>query len=234
MTNLNEEDRADYFNPGHSLNGDSAADEDDETGALFDYSALFDAPDFASMVRGRRSKVAQEYEKRIKSALKSGAIGALRAQDLPDAATILHYGPGFSAALGDVADVNDSVKRMIDIVTAPDNPYIVLAMIALPFAAQFLRNHEETIKQIPDARRRARRAKKEEPADDRKNVILSLPFGRKLSLRLGFRFHPLAKARLLFRVPTHEPQDLVFQVFSDPKLLTALEKQGIHIGIKKM
>jgi hypothetical protein len=231
LSNLSDEDQKDYFEPGQqSPNGHY---DDGETSASFDYGALFDAPDFSSMVRGRRSAGAKEYETKVKSVLKSGTIAALRAGNLADAATILHFGPGFSAAAGDLAAVNDSAKRAIDLITAPDNPFVTFALVALPFVGQLFRNHEETFRQIPELRRMSRRARREAAAEGtRKNLEIKLPFGRVIRLRVGLRLNSLKRLRLLFHLPTREPEDLVSQVFSDQKLIAALERQGIRIVIK--
>jgi hypothetical protein len=233
LTDTSQDER-DYFNPGQSPNGQY--EDDEETSASFDYGALFDAPDFSSMVRGRRAAGAREYETKVKSVLKSGAVAALRAGNLPDAATILHFGPGFSAAAGDLAAVNDPAKRAIDLITAPDNPFVTFALVALPFVGQLFRNHEETFRQIPEVRRMARRERKMAAAaeDTRKNLELKLPFGRVIRFRVGLRLNSLKRLRLLFHLPTREPQDLVTQVFSDEKLIAALDRQGIRIVVSKV
>ena len=238
MSHLSEEDERDFFQPKDRdrVNGDSPDDDyDDEPSAIFDYGAIFDAPDFSSIVRGRRSAHAKQYESKVKSVLKSGTMGSLRNGNFSDAATILHYGPGFAAAAGDLAAADSHAAKAIDLITSPESPYVAFAMISLPFIAQLFRNHEETLKQIPEARRMAKRRRREEAANGAatpgKNVTMSLPFGRKVTFRVGLKFRPLARIKLLLRVPTHDPAELTERVFSDERLLEALHKQGVNIKI---
>ena len=236
MSNLNEEDTRDFFQPKESVNGDSPDDYDEnEPSAIFDYGAIFDAPDFSSIVRGRRSAHAKQYESKVKSVLKSGTMGSLRNGNFSDAATILHYGPGFAAAAGDLAAADSRAAKAIDLITSPESPYVAFAMITMLFVAQLFRNHEETLKQIPEARKMAKRRRREEAASGTatpgKNVTLSLPFGRKINFKVGFKFRPLARIKVLFRVPTHDPDELTQRVFSDEALLAALHKQGVNIKI---
>jgi hypothetical protein len=233
LSNLSEEDARDFFNP----NGDIREDDDSEpeASAIFDYGAIFDSPDFSSIVRGRRSAHAKQYESKVKSVLKSGTMGSLRNGNFADAAAILHYGPGFAAAAGDLAAADERAAKAIDLITSPESPYLAFAFVTLPFVAQLFRNHEDTLKQIPEARRMARRRRREEAATSTgptgKNVTLSLPFGRKINFRVGFRFRPLSRIKTMFRVPTHDPAELTEKVFSDPQLLAALQKLGVNIKI---
>jgi hypothetical protein len=221
------------------VNGDVPEDDyvEDEPSAVFDYGAIFDAPDFSSIVRGRRSAHAKQYESKVKSVLKSGTMGSLRSGNFADAATILHYGPGFAAAAGDLAAANERAAKAIDLITSPESPYVAFVLVSLPFFAQLFRNHEDTLKQIPEARRVAKRRRREEKeaangtATPGKNVTMSLPFGRKVNFRVGFKFRPLARIKVLFRVPTHDPAELTERVFSDPRLIEALRKQGVNIKI---
>lgn len=221
---LTADEREDYFEPGQ-LNGS-------QDGASYSYGALFDAPDFSSLIKGRRSAHAREYETKVKSGLKSVTIAALRSGDLADAATILHHGPGFAAASGDLCAANDKAKAMVDMITAPDNPYVSFAFIAVPFIAQLMRNHEKTLEQIPDARKaaRARRKERKQAEDTRKVATLHIPLMRReIKIRVGMRVNPLRGFGKGFRASTRQPSELIMQVFSDEKLIAALEKQGISI-----
>jgi hypothetical protein len=225
--NLTDQDRKDYFSPGSGGNGETP-----EESAPFSYGALFDAPDFSSLIRGRRRTGAREYEVKVKSALKSAAIGCMRAGDLPDAAAIFHYGPGFASATGDLCAVNDRAKNLVDILTAPDNPYVTFAFAAVPFAAQVFRNHERQLEAIPQARKQARERRKlrRQQEDTRKVATLHIPLlRREIKVRIGLRVNPFRGLRQGFTASSRPPAELVTFVFSDPELREALAKQGIEI-----
>jgi hypothetical protein len=110
--------------------------------------------------------------------------------------------------------------------TAPDNPYVVLFAAAMPLFGQLFRNHEEVIKQLPEVRRQAKKRRKEQKETiEPKNLTIHLPFNRKVSFRV--RFNPFRNLRL--RAPSRHPAELVAEVFSDPRVHEALRKQGITI-----
>src|SRR5579864_1992233 len=97
-----ENDQADFFNP--TTNGrhdeyfplpDDGTESDTFTA---EYDALINAPDYSTIIKGSRTAVAREYETKVKSVLKSGAIGALRRGNMPDSAAIFRHGPSFAAA----------------------------------------------------------------------------------------------------------------------------------------
>lgn len=250
MPEFTQDEKSDYF---FSDGNGSAAPSDQQ--AIFDndeirpgYEALFDVPDFSTLVKGSRSATARDYEIRVKSMLKTGAIGALRHDRLSDAAAIFEYGPAFSAAAGTLAEKSEKTRQMIDILTAPENPYFALAIVAIPFAAQLFRNHQPVIQQVTATRRQMRALKKayrEDPetfakkypqlvnhfatGPEKKNVEVKLPFGRKLSFRVALKFNPLRAFTFAYHTQTHDPDELVSRVFSDPKLIAALKKQRINI-----
>lgn len=248
MTEFAQDDQGDFYPTG---NGTAApADvlfDDDETGASFsNYEALFDVPDFATLIRGTRSSTAREYETRVKSAFKTVAINALRHNNLADAAAVFEYGPAFSAAAGDLSDKSEKTRQMIDILTSPENPYVALVMIALPFAAQLFRNHQPVIQQVTATRKQMRKLRKLQRQDpegfakaypnfpppetrEPKNVEVKLPFGRKLSFRVALKINPIRVLGFAYHTQTHDPDELVNRVFSDPKLIAALKKQRINI-----
>jgi hypothetical protein len=225
--NLTKEEQEDFFNPGQP-NGDSP----DDSAPNYSYGALFDAPDFATLIKGRRRPGAREYEIKVKSALKATAIGTMRNGNIPDAAAIFRYGPGFAAATGDVCAVNDRAKRAVDILTAPENPYFALAIIAFPFVSQLFRNHERQLEAIPAARRQARQRRKlrQQAEDNRRIATIHIPFlRRELKIRIGLRVNPFTGLRASFRASSQPPEQLVTLVFSDANLREALAKQGIEI-----
>jgi len=223
--NLTTDEKDDFFDP-NSHNGS------EDSRASFSYDALFDAPNFSSIVKGRRPANARHYETKVKAGLKSVTIAALRTGDLADAATILHHGPGFAAATGDLCAANDKAKAIVDMITAPDSPYVTFVFAALPFISQLLRNHEQELSQIPVSRK-ARKAAKRERAqveDTRKIATLHIPFlRREIKVRVGLRVNPLRNLGRGLRMSTQPPENLISVVFSDPALITALEKQGIQI-----
>lgn len=229
-----EEELNDFFNP--AANGHTEEPPDEETHYV-DYAALTYAPDYSTIVKGTRTKVAKDYEDRVKSVLKSGAIGALRHGNLPDSAAIFRHGPAFAAAAGDLAEVSEGTRKMIDLATAPENPYAALLIAGIPLVAQLFRNHGPEIQEIRRSRRQMKRYLKEHPeeavrltADKRKNVKINLPFGRSVSFRVGLKFNPLKGIRFAIRTQTREPAELVMMVFSDDKLVAALKKQGIRVA----
>lgn len=224
---LSADERQDYFNPGGS-NGDSPP----EDGASYAYDALFSAPDYSVLIKGRRSVGARDYETKAKSVMKSLAIGSLRNGQFADSATFFRYGPGLSAATGDVCAVNDRAKKIVDMVTAPDNPYVALGMIAFPMIVQLMRNHEKQLEMIPEARKEARKRRKErkQEEDKRKTATVHIPFMRReIKIRVGLRLNPFRNSRVALLASSKPPQQIVNEVFADEKLLAALAKQGIEL-----
>jgi len=223
---LTDEEQEDYFDPGHSANGDKP-------------NVILTAPDYSSFVKVPHTRIAQEYEKKIQSLFKAGFFGALRNDNLHDAALCIHHGPNVSATAGALAEHDERVARIVDMITAPDNPYVAFAVAAVGFAAQFARNHEEELRSIPQAakegraERRARKRAEREGLTDAPpspRISVRLPFGRSVSFGIKLRFRSLRKLGTIWHFQTHDPDELVQQVFSDEKLLKALAKENIHIG----
>lgn len=192
-----------------------------------DWRGIFDAPDFTSLVKPAQTMKAKEYSGKVKSVLKSGLVGAINVGDFEDAAAILQYGTPFADAAGQLADSNDWAAKGIDIITSPGNPIMLFLMTAIPFGAQLVRNHEETIKQLPTSRRQARlrrkamaTAKKAEPPRFTIRVM-----GR--SWPVHFRTPKVGKLLAGFKAQTRDPAEMTFQVFTDPAVIRALKKQGI-------
>jgi len=217
MTEI-QDDLDDYFDPADN----GHADHD---------NVILTAPDFATFVKGNRTPNAKAYERKVQSALKTTFYGALKNQNLPDAATVLYYGPGFAQAAGDLADKDERVARGIDMLTAPDNPYVAFTIAAIGIAGQLIRNHQDTLSAIPEAVKEGRRERRARKAAEtpHKPVQVKLPFGRTLNIGLRFRFRSLRKLGLLIKLRSHEPSQLVAEVFSDEKLLKTLAKEGIVI-----
>lgn len=214
----------DYFNPdvnGHDSDGDAE-------------NVILTAPDFSTFVKSSRTANAKAYERKVQSALKTGFYGALKSGQLPDAATILYYGPNLAQSAGDLADKDERIARGIDMLTAPDNPYVALGLAALAIIGQFARNHEDTLSAIPQAMKEGKRERKARRAAEKENpsgrhLELKLPFGRTARIGLRFRLRAFRKLGLAFKLRSHDPAQLVTEVFSDEKLLKALAKEGIVI-----
>jgi hypothetical protein len=237
-----ENEQADFFDPtGNGKREEDFPLPDDGTGSetfTANYDALINAPDYSTIIKGSRTATAREYETKVKSVLKSGAIGALRRGNLPDSAAIFRHGPAFAAAVGDLAEVSEQTRRMVDLATAPENPYVMLLIAGIPLVAQLFRNHQPEIQEVARSRRAMRKYRKEHPEefihaeqreDKRRNVEIRLPLGRRITFRLGLKINPFKGIRFAFRTQTREPAELVTMVFSDKKLVAALKKQGIDI-----
>jgi len=206
------------------------------------YAAIFDAPDYTTLIRIPKTAKAREYEKRMRSLLKAGTIGAINSGRLVDAATFLHYGPGLAAAVGDLAGADEKAAKAIDMFTSPASPALVFAATVLPFLGQMLRNHEDQMREMPSSVREFRKMRRQikaqkaeanggpEPA----KVSIRVPFTRfHMNFNVRLRWHPFRSLMAGVRTQTKEPSALVYQVFTDEKLLAALAKQGISIHIER-
>jgi hypothetical protein len=249
MTDTDDDVR--YFNPlgddpseddYHISDGPSEDDHmrDEYTAQSF---SLFDAPDYAQFIRHQQTSRGAEYQKKVESMLKAAALTCFRNGDAVDGATILHYGPSFAHKAGDLTDVSDNARRAIDMLTAPDNPWVMFAIAALPFGMQLFRNHEAeasaAAKQVKQTRAEKREYKRRvrtgelppPPPRKVKGITIHGPFGRKFTVRIPVP-RPAVLINLL-RSQTHEPAELATKVLSDPKLQKALAKQGIIIEVRQ-
>ena len=160
--------------------------------------------------------------------LKSGTVAAIKVGDFPDAAAILAYGPPFADAAGQLADQNEWAERAIDLLTSPSSATLTFAIAASTFAFQLLRNHEDTLKELPNSRKNAKlrkramqEARKAEPPRFTIRIL-----GKEWPIR--FRSRGSVKAMFgAFRAQTQDPTQLTYNVFTDPKVLSMLKKQGI-------
>jgi heme exporter protein D len=190
-------------------------------------TSLFDAPNFTDLVKPAQTAQAREYATKVRSGLKSVMFGAINAGDYSDAATILAYGPGFADAAGRLADESEYARKALDIITAPDSAWLAFAMTGVPLIAQVFRNHEQAIKELPNARRKARlqrRAAKDAQATQKPRFTIRV-MGRQWPIY--FRTPKLGKMLSGFTAQTKDPDALTYAVFSDPKVQRALAKQGI-------
>ena len=210
------------------VGADDFADESPNGEAQYEgWETIWNAPDYASFVKVRESRRAKEYKTRVNSVLKSATLMSINAGDFPDAAALLHYGPPFAAATGRLADQNAKVAAAVEMLTAPDSPWLAFGLTAIALSAQIVRNHEAQIKEIPNARKRAKAIKKAEKASvkDSPPRFTIRVLGRSFPVR--FRSRIQFKALFAgFRAQTQAPQELTMRVFSDPDLINNLEKLG--------
>lgn len=226
-----EDDERDYLNP----NGSDPAEDIEDTEPT--ENVIFTAPDMATFVKRTRTTNAKDYEAKVRSMLKGGLFHSLDNENLADAAVYLHHGPKLAATAGDLADKDERVARAIDMITAPDNPYVAFVFVGLGMIAQFARNHEETLQQIPPTWREARKQRKlrkqqeqDQPREEQPRVQLKLPFGRTLSFAFRFKFRKFVKLGAVIHLRSESPAELVNKVFADDKLLKALAKEGYVIN----
>jgi hypothetical protein len=221
-----------------SLNGSAPLiDNDEQTtedGEIFDYSRLFEAPNYADFVKvNAPNSKAKGYELRTASILKVGLVGAINAQNYPDAATLLKYGPGFSQAAGNLAATDARAAALIDMVTAPDSPYLMFAAIAVPMISQLFRNHQEEIVEAGLTVRERRKARKQAKLSGVKDQAppITVHLGKrriKLPIRVRVKLPKFSNMFKAFLTPTQHPQQVAAEVFNDPAVIKALHKMGIH------
>ena len=209
-----------------------AETENGEYTGKVDSSVIFDAPDYASMLKHTSSASAKEYEAKINAMLKSGVIASIRAENYADAATLLHFGPGLAQSIADMSDVSDKTKKILDIITAPESPAIALIFTAIPMGLQFMRNHKQEIDQISLTRKEMRKMRKEAKArgeviEKEPGLQVKLPFGKAITLPIRVKLIFWSGTKGIFQSQTYEPNELTKLVFDDPKVKAALKKQRI-------
>jgi hypothetical protein len=195
------------------------------------FETIFNAPDYASLITARQSMRAKEYTGKVNSVLKAFVTASVNAEDFPDAAALLHYGPPFSHAWGQMADENRTVARAIDMMTSPSSPLVMAVLTTTVLAAQLIRNHEDAIRQIPETRRQAKARKKamatasktEIPRFTVKLWKWEIPIRYRGRLKVGKIFSG-------FRAQTQDPESLAVKVFSDERVIKGFERQGFTIG----
>jgi hypothetical protein len=219
---------------GPSIDDDEQTEEDFE-GTEYDYSQLFDAPSYSEFIKTAPNSKARSYEKRVQSMMKAGMVMSLNNHDWPDAATFLKHGPGFAKAAGNLAAEDERAARIVDMMTAPDSPYIMFVMVAIPMIAQLTRNHQADIVKAAETRKSRRAARKDAKAagvKPPKNPVRPITvhlFKREWKLPIGVRVKMpnLKKAFQAFLAPTQYPNEIAGEVFNDPSVRKALHKMGI-------
>jgi hypothetical protein len=215
---------------------DDEQTEDEFEGSEFDYSQLFDAPNYSDFIKTAPNSKARSYERRVQSMMKAGMVMSINNHSWPDAATFLKHGPGFAKAAGNLAAEDERAARMVDMLTAPDSPYVMFVMVAIPMIAQLARNHQADIVQASETRKERRAARKEAkaagvkpPKPPFKPVVFHVGKREfKLPIRIRLRLPNLRKTFQAFLAPTQYPQEVANEVFSDPAVIKALHKMGIY------
>jgi hypothetical protein len=211
--------------PGQDYNNGERSRETEQP----DWNAIFSAPDYTQLIRPRATATAREYTAKTNSLLKAMLIGAINAGDFPDAAAIIEFGPAFSHATGQLADADDKARKLIDMVTSPANPYVMFGLTVIPLVAQVFRNHETQVKDAP-ANFRLNRAQRKamKQAQTAEPPRFTLKIGKRhIPIRFRVRLKVLTTVIGGVRSQTRDPANLTNQVFSNDKLIKALEKQGI-------
>ena len=180
----------------------------------------YDTPDEQFVQATVRGRTAKSYEKKIKTVMNVlfRQTVAHRAT-VPDAATILMYGPNFAEKWGDLAEHDKRVRRGIDmLLDGTENPYLAAAMATAPLLLQVYRNHEDALSPsgaVEAIKKSRARVKEREPRRVR------IPFTKRY-LEFRWKLNVPAVKNL-----TNEPQQLASYVFSNPEILTAMQRAGI-------
>lgn len=193
-----------------------------------DWESIFAAKDYTELVRPAQTARAKEYSGMVKSMLKSGVIGAINMGDFPDAAALLQRGPAFADAAGQFADKNDQAAKMIDLLCSPGSAPVAFIFAAIPLIMQLVRNHETALKEIPNTRRNAKlRRKAMADASKAEAPRFTVKLWKwQIPIRYRSRFK-ISKLFIMLKSDTQDPYQMTMNVFSDPKVVAALKKQGI-------
>lgn len=226
-----------YGSDTDSRNGSSPEPDEDEDllEDQYDYSTLFDAPSYSQFIKTAPNSKAQTYEKRVQSMMKAGMIGSLNAHNWPDAATFLKHGPGFAKAAGNLAAEDARAAAIVEMLTAPDSPYVMFAMVAIPMVAQLVRNHQPQVQKAGESWRQRRAERKQAKLAGVKTRASRPPitihvFKREFKLPIRFRLKlpNLKNAFKAFLAPTQYPDEIAAEVFNDPAVIKALHKMGVY------
>lgn len=220
-----------------SANGSAPPIDDDEQPEEpeYDYSTLFDAPSYSEFIKTPPNSRARGYERRVQSMVKAGMVMSLNNEQWPDAATFLKHGPGFAKAMGNLAAEDARAAQIIDMLTAPDSPYVMAAMVAIPFIAQLARNHAPEIETSATTWRQKRAERKQAKLSGTRPTATTPPitvhlFKREFKIPVRFRVK-LPKFRNAFKAflaPTQRPEAIAAEVFNDPSVVKALHKMGLY------
>jgi hypothetical protein len=198
-----------------------------------DFRLILEAPDFATFIKRTKNARVREYEKRTASAFKAIALGAMQADDFPDAAAILWYGPAIATATGHVADTSERARHLLDIVTAPNSPWVALAASLVPLVAQLARNHEPALEELPKRfamGRKAREARKQARVKEAEKTPprFTIKIGR-WQKPVRFQFSPWRLMSTGIKAQTVDPTVVTSRVFTNEDLLHELRRIGFNI-----
>lgn len=220
---------------GH--NADEEIPDEEWTGeeGEYDFSNLFDAPDYSSFIKTKPNSKAKSYEARVASLMKAGLIGSLNAQQYPDAATFLKHGPGFAKATGNLAAEDARIASIVDMITAPESPYVMFALVAIPLISQLMRNHRADIEEAGSSMRQKRAQRKAEKKAGIKQPSVVKPVKFKLfrrewtiPIKVRFKFPSFKNAFKAFLAPTQHPVQITNEVLGDPRVQAELRKMGLY------
>jgi len=211
------------------------ADADEANATEYDYSQLFSAPSYSEFIKTAPNSNSRKYERRVQSLVKAGMVMSLNNQQWPDAATFLKHGPGFAKAAGNLAAEDPRAAQIIDLLTAPDSPWVTFAMVTIPMIAQLARNHQPEMAKA-GATMKERRAERKQARLSGENVKAKTPpitvhIGKraiKLPIRFRLRLPKFKNAFKAFLTPTQHPGQITEEVFSDQSVINALHKMGIY------
>lgn len=219
-------------------NGHAPPIDDDEQAPeeeAYDYSELFDAPNYADFIKTKPNSKAQGYERRVASMMKAGLVLSINNQNWPDAATFLKHGPGFAKAAGNLAAEDARAAAIVEMLTAPDSPYVMFALIAFPMIGQLARNHQPEILNAGTTMKQRRAERKQAKLAGLKPTVVKPPitvhlFKREIKIPIRVRIR-LPKASSWFKAflaPTQFPGQITEEVFTDPAVIKALHKMGVY------
>lgn len=205
-------------------------EEDQKEDPRLNWSVILDAPEITSFLKRAETPRAKDYRDKVNSVLNT--VLQFRLGDpngLADVSAILQRGPATSLRAGALADENETFRKALDMLTAPDNPAVMFALTAVPLIMQIFRNHEGELKEVRENVAAKRRMTK----DERKAAKANKPrvefkfMGRTWKMPFRFRLN-LGSA---LRVNTVHPDILVSSVIGDPKIRAELTKRyGVKWG----
>lgn len=159
----------------------------------------------------KRSRKAKEYENKTADILRFAMQMTVTSErTVTDAAALLTYGSQVAEKVGDLADQDPRVARMIDFINGgTENAYLNVAMVAMPLVLQVIRNHE--------------------PEKITAETTKSFTLFRRWTIKIPLRFKLRNK---FFRNLTHEPKQL-YQATFVPEVVEALQAQGVNVAAYK-
>jgi len=165
----------------------------------------YDRADASIIDKPERTPRAKKYEKKANKSI--GTLTRLllqRPATVPDAATLMLYGPDVAETFGDLADKNPRVAKIIEMFEeSTDSPVLAVISATTPLLLQLIRNHEPVL----------------EPKERTiKLGMFNVRIPRKIGVRLG-----------LLRGITHDPDAILKNVFGDPDVVEALRRNGVTV-----